>query len=398
MSINTRQLKTIGIDARFYGPLGKGLGRYTQEIVDRIISFNQLDNFFKFVIFLSPENYDDFQTESPTVKKVLVKARWYSLAEQWQLPWHWYQEKIDLMHFPHFNVPLFTPGRFIVTIHDLILTKFPSQRASTLSPLKYWFKDFIYHLVISSAVKNSRKILTVSEFTKQDIVRYFRTDPAKIVVTYEGAAQLSPLTDSSRELTVGETGRFVQLQINKPFLLYVGNAYPHKNLEKFLETFVELSSHRPDLQLALVGKIDYFYSRLQKYAGDLGLTGGPGIKPKVFFLGYVPDTDLEKLYQQAVIYVFPSLYEGFGLPPLEAMAHNCPVASSNRASMPEILGSAAAYFDPENKDDIIKIISKLLDDEAWRGRLIKEGAARVKLYSWESCAAATYNIYQELIV
>lgn len=398
MPVNKRQLKTIGIDARFYGPLGKGLGRYTQEIVDRIINLNQLDNFFNFIIFLSPENYDDFQIKSPAVKKVLVKARWYSLAEQWQLPWYWYREKVDLMHFPHFNVPLFTPGRFIVTIHDLILTKFPSQRASTLSPLKYWFKDFVYRLVISSAVKNSRKILAVSEFTKQDIIRYFKIDPAKIVVTYEGAAQLSPLAGLPRNLTAGETGRFAQLQINQPFLLYVGNAYPHKNLEKFLEIFVELSSHRPNLQLALVGKIDYFYSRLQRYAVDLGLTGGLSIKPKVFFLGYVPDADLEKLYQQAAVYVFPSLYEGFGLPPLEAMAHNCPVASSNRASMPEILGEAAAYFDPENKDDIIKIILELLDNKAWRDHLIKEGATRVTLYSWARCATETYNIYQELTV
>ena len=143
------EIKRIGIDARLYGPLGKGLGRYTQEITDNII---RLDTQNEYVVFLCRENFAEFECDGKRIKKVLADVRWYSLVEQIIIPFLIMKNKIDLMHFPHFNVPLFCPAKFIVTIHDLILTRFPSARATTLAPLIYKIKNIGYKLIISSAV------------------------------------------------------------------------------------------------------------------------------------------------------------------------------------------------------------------------------------------------------
>ena len=133
-----KKIKKIGIDARFYGPVGKGLGRYTQEVVDNILAMDKENDY---VIFLSKENFASFKSPNGRVKKVLVKARWYTLAEQTIMPYLVLKESLDLMHWPHFNVPILCPVKFIVTIHDLILTKFPTTRATALGPLFYRIKN-----------------------------------------------------------------------------------------------------------------------------------------------------------------------------------------------------------------------------------------------------------------
>jgi len=395
------KIKRIGIDARFYGPIGKGLGRYTKEVVDRVI---KLDEQNEYVIFLSRENFAEFKTANPKVRKVLSRARWYTLAEQILMPYLIFRENLDLMHFPHFNVPVFCPVKFIVTIHDLILTKYPSQRATTLGPLFYKLKHFLYKVVINSAVKKSTKIITVSEFTKSDIIKQFNIKDDKIVVTCEGVA------DNLKNAVSGNTESVLgKYEIKKPFLLYVGNAYPHKNLEKLIEVFSKTdafpmkegeegindfkSPYTPfvkggKLTLVLVGKDDYFYNRVKDFAKRF-------LSSNIIFPGFVPDYDLSVLYRQAVAYIFPSLYEGFGLPPLEAMAAGCPVISSNAASMPEILDDSALYFDPTSTDDMEKKIRLIVSDEKLRKELIVKGNERIKKYSWDECARKTLEIYNK---
>lgn len=222
----------IGIDARFYGPVGKGLGRYTQEVVDNIIKISSADNstIFDYVIFLSPENYDEFVSDATNVKKVKIDISWYGFKEQILFPFYIWKEHLDLMHFPHFNVPILTPVKFIVTIHDLILTHFPTVRATTLSPLKYKFKNFAYHLVILNAISRSRRIIAVSNFTKDDLIKQFKVKPDKISVTYEGVANLAKGRDSLFVARLDSQETLELYHIPQKFLLYVGNAYPHKNL------------------------------------------------------------------------------------------------------------------------------------------------------------------------
>lgn len=385
--------KIIGIDARFYGPLGKGLGRYTQEIVDNIINIDS-DN--EYVVFLGPDNFDEFiiaPTNVGRIKKIKINIRWYTLKEQVLLPFYFKKESLDLIHFPHFNVPILTLNKFVVTVHDLILTKFPTVRATTLSPFVYKLKNLAYRLVIWLALKRAQKIITVSEFTKNDIIEQFGVGKEKIMVTYEGVANLAKGHDTLFVKKLDEEGTLERYKIKDNFLLYIGNAYPHKNLEGLVRVFSEVLKKYPDLRLVLVGKSDYFYERVKAYAKSLGLYQESNDDSPIIFPGYVPDAELEVLFKRALFYIFPSLYEGFGLPPLEAMAKGCPVLSSDKSSMPEILGEAAAYFNPGQDSEMEKAIYKMIEDKTLRASLVEKGYAQAKKYNWWECAYATYKIY-----
>jgi len=389
----------IGIDARFYGPVGKGLGRYTQEVVDNIMKITSADSGagFNFVIFLSPENFDEFVCENDKVKKICLTMRWYSWQEQLIMPWYIWREKLDLIHFPHFNVPVLTPCKFVVTIHDLILTHFPTLRATTLNPLIYRLKNLAYRLVIFCAIRRSKKIITVSEFTKQDLITQFKVAADKIHVTYEGVANLAKGRDSLFVAKLDNQETLHQYHIEHNFLLYVGNAYPHKNLETLLRVFAKLLPLKPDLRLVLIGKEDYFYQRVHDHARALNLWQKENVNSPVVFPGYVSDAQLEILYAEASAYIFPSLYEGFGLPPLEAMAKGCPVISSNRTSLPEILGPAALYFNPDDEADMLSAVLKIFDDKELRDSMISRGLEQVKKYSWWECANQTLQVYKQIL-
>lgn len=382
--MNNISVKRIGIDARFYGPTGKGLGRYTQEIVDNVVKIDQVN---EYVVFLTKGNFDEFECDGKRVRKILADARWYTLSEQLIMPRLIAKEKVDLMHYLHFNVPMFSGKKFMVTIHDLILVKYPTPRASTLSPVLYKFKNLAYRLVIWSAINRARKIIAVSEFTKQDIVEQFHIRPEKIQVIYEGVANLAKGRDSLFTAKQNDKAVVLEYNITDPFLLYIGNAYPHKNLERLVSVFQKIKANQPNLKLVLVGKEDYFYKRLKTETKD----------DAVIFAGYVPDSQLEALFSQAVCYVFPSLYEGFGLPPLEAMAKGCPVVSSNRSSLPEVLGSAAVYFNPENEQEMQQQIETVINNQNLREQLIKEGYQQIKKYDWWESARLTLKVYQELL-
>ncbi len=390
----------IGIDARFYGPIGKGLGRYTQEVVDNIIKINASleEASFSFVIFLSPDNFDEFQTSDPCVKKVKLNIRWYSWQEQVLMPFYIWRERLDLIHFPHFNIPILTPVKFVMTLHDLILTHFPTVRATTKSRAIYRLKNFAYRFVLSTAIRRSVKIIAVSEFTKRDIINKFKVAAGKTVVTYEGVANLARGRDSLFVAKLDPQEMREHYHLGKNFLLYVGNAYPHKNLETLLRVFNRLYAWRSDLKLILVGKEDYFYQRIHEYARSLNLWQKENANSPVVFPGYVPDAQLEIMYQEAQIYIFPSLYEGFGLPPLEAMAKGCPVVSSDRASLPEVLGSAAVYFNPEDEADMFAKIKHTLENDSLKQELKEKGREQSRHYNWWECANSTFKIYRDALL
>ena len=384
--MNTKRYR-IGIDARFYGPLGKGLGRYTQEVVDNVLKIDR-DN--EYVIFLSKDNFDEFQSDHPHLTKVLADVRWYTIAEQIRMPLIIAKQKLDLMHFPHFNVPIFSPTKFVVTIHDLILTKFPTTRATTLGPVLYWLKNMAYRFGINLAVKRAKKIIAISQFTKDDIIEQFKVDAKKIVVTYEGVANLSSGHDNLFAAKLDPKEILSDYCILEPYLLYVGNAYPHKNLEFLIEVFNKIHQEQKHLKLVLVGKDDYFYSRLKQFAHEHKAEA-------VIFPGYVPDQKLEVLFKRATAYIFPSQYEGFGLPPLEAMSRGCPVISSNSTCLPEVLGDAALFIDPNSGEELEHAIKQIMTDETLRQILIKKGFERVKRYDWWECARETTEIYERVL-
>lgn len=372
----------VGIDARFFGPSGKGLGRYTERLIKHL---EKLDLPFGVTVFLRKENWDEYTPAHPHIRKVLAPYRWYSLAEQLYFPRLIRSEKLNLMHFAHFNVPLFAPAPFLVTIHDLILTKFPTERASTLGPLRYWIKHAGSQMVLQQAVRRARAVLTVSEYSAQQISETLQVPKEKLRVILEGCERLA----------TGDATQPKTLQgIADGYALYVGNAYPHKNLEKLLEAWQKLREAGRSEQLVLVGKMDYFYTRLQALAREKGLLEGRG---KVIFAGGVSDAELQWVYQHAGLYVFPSLMEGFGLPPLEAMQAGIPVLAARASCLPEILGNAAAYMDPRSVQDMAYQMSSLFDDPERKKHLQEQGFTRVKRYRWDDMAKQTATLYQELL-
>lgn len=375
----------IGIDARFFGPIGKGLGRYTQKLIKNL---ELIDNKNQYVIFLRKENWDHYTPVNDNFKKVLADYRWYTLKEQIFIPLIIRKHNIDVMHFPHFNIPILYRGKFIATIHDLILIKYPTKKATTLDPIIYKLKYWGYKKVINSAVRRAEKIITVSNYTKNELVEYFRINENKVAVTYEACDGVE-----SGQLMIPDRGFLKEYGINKQYLLYVGNAYPHKNLETLLDVFDEFAKKTNNkYQLVLVGKKDYFYERLIEYAKEKGLTKNLD----VVFFGFATEKQLADLYRSALLYIFPSLFEGFGLPPLEAMSYGLPVLSSDASCLPEILGEAAKYFNPKDKEDILNKINLIIESYDLRTNLIEKGFKKIKSYSWEKCAQETLAVYNSI--
>ncbi|WKZ28867.1 MAG: glycosyltransferase family 1 protein [Patescibacteria group bacterium] len=368
----------IGIDARFFGPVGKGLGRYTERLIENL---ERIESQHEFVVFLRKENFDLYHPTSARFRKVLADFPWYSLSEQVHFPPLIRREGIDLMHFPHFNVPILTPCPFVVTIHDLILFRYPTRRATTLNAVMYRLKYAAYHLTIRLAARRAKRIIAVSEYTKRDITQSLGVPERKITVTYEASDAVQANGGAQIDLT--------NKKIVKPYFLYVGNAYPHKNLERLLDVFKRMRAGGLEAQLVLVGKMDYFYDRLKKEAERLGLLE----RNDAVFYGYATESELAELYRNARVYVFPSLLEGFGLPPLEAMRYGTPVAASDSSCLPEVLGDAATYFDPENPDAMAEAMQRSFADNALRATLAERGRAQAEKYTWKDCAERTYQAY-----
>ncbi len=369
----------IGIDARFYGTLGKGLGRYTEKLIQALESLATED---EFVIFLRRENFDEYVPHSKNFSKVLADFPWYGWQEQILFPRLLWKYQLDLMHFPHFNVPVLYRRALTVTIHDLILLHYPTVKASELSPFLYWIKYLAYRFIIGSAVKRAQTIFTVSHFTEHDIASVYPKVAHKICMTYEAAdIQDSVLTYIEEEKMLAQLGLAARGK-GMPYVLYVGNAYPHKNLNLLLEVAALL----PEKLFVCVGREDYFYRDLKNRSKHRGLKN-------VRFVGFVPDRFLPALYREAESYFFPSLYEGFGLPALEALSFGTPVVAARRGALPEIIGEAGVFFNPENLDEVHRKLELIGKNQPLRERMVRLGYERVKTFSWTAMAAATLREY-----
>lgn len=368
----------IGIDARFFGPLETGIGRYVERLVMHLAA---IDKHNHYTLFLRQRGYDWWQPPNAQWNKVLADYHWYGLAEQRHMPGIFRRAKLDLLHVPHFNVPLLTRGRFVVTLHDLILDEFPTERATTLEPLLFAIKFRAYQASVRHAVHDSRAIITVSEHSKKRLIESFRAPAEKITVTYES---VDPLPEPVPWQTLAEHG------VRRPYFLHVGNSYPHKNLDRLLAA-VEIASRRTiDFQLVLVGKNDYFSERLRSEVQKRKMSN-------VLFYGFASDQELAGLYQHAQAYFFPSLSEGFGLPGLEAMQAGTPLYAARASCLPEVFGPGAEYFDPLDVTSIAQSMEAALHDTLQRQRLILAGRERLTHYSWVRMAEQTLAVYNSAI-
>jgi len=373
----------IGVDCRMYSSNFTGVGRCTYEVVKSYIEENKKQGYpHELVLFFNEPEYSSFE-ESKNVKKILVNAKHYSLAEQIGFAKKLYKEKLDLVHFPHFNHPILYRKPFIVTIHDLTLSLYPGKKMTK------WYHRLAYHIVIRNAVKKAKKIIAVSRNTKNDIIRFLRVDPKKITVIHNGLTKeftfIHDVTKFDKTLK--------KYKIKKPFLLYTGNWRDHKNLVRLVKAFKILKEkYYFDFNLVLTGKENSFYPEVKQTIKDLELEN------EIILPGLVSEEELVYLYNAAFIYVFPSLYEGFGLPPLEAMACGTPVVASFSSSMPEILKDNVVYFDPYDEKDLAEKIQKLHTDVKLQTELIGKGMDLVKEYNIDDMTKKTYKLLTEINV
>lgn len=368
----------IGIDCRMFGLKFTGIGRCAYELVKRIISINnKLEHPDQIVLFFNKNEFHEFP-ETKNVKKVLVNAQHYSIKEQTKFLWLLYKEKLDVVHFPHFNVPLLYRKPYTVTIHDLTLSLFPGNKMTK------WYQRMAYHVVIRNAVRSAKKVIAVSENTKKDIIKMLHVPEKKIEVIHNGVSEkFEMMEDASRFAKT-----LNKYKITKEFLLYTGVWRSHKNLPRLVHAFSILKhKYHLDLQLVITGKHDPCYPEASRAAKILNL------EKDIIFTGAVDEEELVFLYNAALIYVLPSLYEGFGLPILEAMKCGTPVAASNISSIPEICGDGnAILFNPYNIDDIAAKINTLYRDSAMQADLVNKGLIRASQFSWEKMTTETYKL------
>jgi glycosyltransferase involved in cell wall biosynthesis len=363
----------IAIDARKLHDYG--IGTYVRNLLRELARQDQTT---EFVLLCRPEDCAAGAGLGGNFRAVPIRAQPYSAAEQILVPLDLRREGVDLFHAPHYTLPPFTPCRSVVTIHDCIHLMFPQYLPNRLA----WAYARASMWV---ATHRSDRVLTVSETSKRDILRFFQIPPEKIEVIYNAIDERFWTAPEEEEL-VRVRDRY---QLNDPFLLYAGNIKPHKNLERLIDAFHRLrrSDGFDNLKLVIIGHEGSRYALLRHAVHRHQL------HKHVRFFGFVPDATLAVLYRLASVFVFPSLYEGFGLPPLEAMASGTPVVASNVSSLPEVAGNAALLVDPQDPDAIAGAIRIVLTDGTLREELRARGLARARTFSWEKSVARTREIY-----
>jgi glycosyltransferase involved in cell wall biosynthesis len=304
------------------------------------------------------------------------------VGEQIRVPIALRRERIDLFHAPHYVLPPLIHCRSVVTIHDIIHVLFPQYLPGRVAHL-------YARASLWSAAHRSDHILTVSETSKLDILRRFRVPADKITVAYNAIDERLLVTPSEDDV---ERVR-ARYQLKDPFALYVGNIKPHKNIERLIDAF-DLLRHEPgfdSLKLVIIG------DQISKYQGLRRAVHQHKLHKHVRFLGFVPLETLGVLYRVASVFVFPSLYEGFGLPPVEAMACGLPVVTSNISSLPEVVGDAAVLVDPYDPDSIAAGMRAVLTDESLRASLRERGFAQARQFSWERSVQQIRTVYEQVM-
>ncbi len=379
----SEDMMRVGLNLLFYLP-GQlaGIATYTTNLVHALAKIDSENQYFLFVNHETRGYFSDVTVQSDFHEVICdVKASFRParlLWEQFVLPLRLKQYHVDLVHSLGYFSPLLASCYSVTTIHDL---NFIYARSS-FSPAGY----LLWRLMVSLSARRSHKIITVSQSSKRDIVEFIDIDPVRVQVIYEGAPNIRPDGCGQKSIDLHQYG------IRGRPILSVASSHPHKNLSRLIEAYSTLvRTYDVENQLVLVGHRRAGADLLEKMVKRLDLEG------KVILTGYIPDDLLEELYSKAVLFVFPSLYEGFGIPVLEAMANGVPVVCSNAASLPEVAGDAALFFDPYSVEEIAARMHQALQDSGLRKELIRSGQENAKRFSWERTARQTIAVYKELL-
>lgn len=367
----------IGIDARMYGAGFTGIGRYTAELIGQL---SKLDHENEYVLFMRKEAFDQFKCPNQRFKKVLADFPHYSLGEQIGFNTILKKENLDLVHFTHFNAPILYNRPFVVTIHDLTLSFFPGKK------MDKWIHRLAYHVVIKMVTQNAKKIIAVSKNTQKDLIQTLHVPAEKIIVAYNG---VSPQFGEIKPTSKPELKK--KFDLEKPFFLYTGVWRDHKNVVGLIKAFAAFNQEvKHQYQLAITGAPSDTYHEVPDTVKALN------VQKEVRLVGLVSEEDLNSLYKHALAYVFPSFYEGFGLPPLEAMQCGTPAVVSNTSCIPEVCGEGnALFFDPYDLKDMQAKLKEMAKNEDLREALIKRGKERVKFFTWEKMAREILGVYKQ---
>jgi len=356
----------VVIDARFYGISHTGIGRYVENLLKYLTG--------PATLIVNKTDYD--KPELAKYSKIVSHTHPYSILSQFEIPYLLSKLQPDLFHVPFSSIPVFWPGKVVVTFHDLIKHLSKGPDTTTKNHLFYWIKYCGYQLIDYISAKKASAIITPTKYWQSRIAAKYHLSLAKIYVTYEA---VDPKFVNSNPITVPN--------LKKPFLVHTGNLYPHKNLNIVFEAIKNLP-----INLYLICARSVFTARAELDIKKLGL------QEKIHFLGKLSDPAVKYIYQNAIALVFPSKVEGFGLNGLEAMSVGLPVISSNASCLPEVYGQAAIYFDPDDPTDLKKQILRLIKEQKLRTKLIKTGLRQVKKYSWDKMGSQTWKIYQNALL
>ncbi len=355
---------TIGIDGNEANVNYQvGVSAYTLNLLRYFRKWSNKDLHFQ--IFLKDDPLPHLPKEGDFFHYQIVKGNF--LWSQFFLPMALNLKRDnDVFFSPAHYSPRFCPAPLVVTIHDLSYFYYPQEfLKKDLYKLENWTKY---------SIERAKKVIAVSKTTKKDLIKFYHLPEEKIEVIYNG---FEKNIKSSKGENKGN------------YILYVGTLQPRKNIPLLIKAFSSFKKNHPNFKLVIVGKKGWLYEEIFNETKKLGLENA------VVFTDYVTDDELGSLYRGAFCLVMPSLYEGFGIPILEAMSFNCPVVSSFSSSLPEVGGDACLYFDPESEADLLDKLTTLKGNENLRKELIKKGKERVKLFSWQTCAEKTLELIKQ---
>lgn len=366
----------IGIDARKADDFG--IGTYVRHLVEGI---GQLDGENDYILFTGSDASATFSELPGNFRLVEESAPVYSARELFALAWRLWRRRVDLYHATHYVLPAFVPGRAVVTIHDIIHLLYPQFLPS---PLAYLYAQ----RMIRRSLTRGDAVIAVSSSTKTDLMEYFDVGGDKIQVVYQGVSEVyrQPVDDQRITEVAARLG------IQRPYLLFVGNPKPHKNLDNVIRAYARALRLRPFVgDLVCIGDRGQGDFKIEQRAEQLG------IRERVRLVGHVADELLPAVYQGATLFLFPTLYEGFGLPVVEAMASGVPVITSNTSSLQEIAEGYAHLVDPLDVDAIAGAIAKCMHDREHRASLAQLGRRRAEDFRWQRTAEQTLEIYRRTL-
>ena len=369
----------IAIDATIIRKENTGTGFYIINLINGLAKIKDGNDYYIFMNNELSKEFFNFENNNFHIINKNFKNRIFRVIWQFFLfPFELKKLKVRVLHSPNYITPLFKLGfKVIVTIHDLTFYLFPEKFTVT--------KRLLFKYMLPLFIKISDKIIAVSNNTKKDILKFFKISESKVIVTFESYPEYYTYNNDSNDQNI-----LTKYGIGSKYLLFVGMIEPRKNILSILKSFKEIDSDL-ELDLVIAGKKGWYYKEIELYLEKLLRIG---IKNKIIFTGYVSEPELKYLYQNAFIFIYPSIYEGFGIPPLQAMACKVPVITSNLSSLPEVVGDAAIMVNPYDINKISEAIRTLYNDLDKRSELVNKGVIQSKKFSLENFAKNTIDVYR----